>query len=212
MAKYYAVRKGVKPGVYTSWDSCKEQVSGFPGAEYKSFTSELDAKNYIKGENAPKETLNIPPIPANGCLAFVDGSYSNTKNLYSYGIELHIDGDVRCYSKCDNKAHVVEMNNVAGELSGAMRACLLALEFGKTEIVIVHDYEGISKWVDEKNPWKANLQATREYKEFIEKMRKKLKITFVWTRGHIGVEGNEVADKLAKSAIENEYFAEYCNR
>ena len=102
------------------------------------------------------------------------------------------------------------MNNVAGELSGAMRACSLAKAFGKKEIIIVHDYEGIAKWVDEKNPWKANLRATQEYKAYIAKMRESLKITFVWTKGHAGVEGNELVDKLAKKAIANEFFTEVC--
>ena len=36
-AKFYAVRKGKKPGIYMSWDICKQQTDGFPGAEFKSF-------------------------------------------------------------------------------------------------------------------------------------------------------------------------------
>ena len=31
---YYAVQKGHHPGVYTTWDECKQQVSGFSGAVY----------------------------------------------------------------------------------------------------------------------------------------------------------------------------------
>ena len=31
---------GRETGVYNSWESCKEQVSGYPGAVYKSFASE----------------------------------------------------------------------------------------------------------------------------------------------------------------------------
>jgi ribonuclease HI len=85
-------------------------------------------------------------------------------------------------------------------------------KFGKKQIIIVHDYEGTAKWVQEVNPWKSNKQGTQEYQEFIKKIRKKLKITFVWTRGHIGVEGNEIADKLAKEAIEKEYFKEYSEK
>ena len=208
MAKFYAVRKGVNPGVYKTWDECKAQVSGFPGAEYKSFPNEKDARAYLSGEDVKKHKFVMPTIPTNGCLAFVDGSYDKNKNIYSYGIALYIDGEVRTYCKAGNIDYVAAMNNVAGELSGAMRACSLAKEFGKQEIIIVHDYEGIAKWVDETNPWKANLRATQEYKAFIEKMRKHLKITFVWTKGHAGVEGNELVDKLAKTAIANEFFTE----
>ena len=35
--KFYAVRKGKKTGIYTTWDECKEQVDGYPKAEYKGF-------------------------------------------------------------------------------------------------------------------------------------------------------------------------------
>ena len=48
--KYYGVKKGLVPGVYTSWDECKAQVDGFSGAEYKSFRSEEEAKAYISPE------------------------------------------------------------------------------------------------------------------------------------------------------------------
>ena len=35
--KYYVVKKGRKPGIYTNWETCKRMVDGFPGAVYKSF-------------------------------------------------------------------------------------------------------------------------------------------------------------------------------
>ena len=41
--KRYVVRKGKKPGVYTSWKQCQAQVRGFPAARFKSFTSKEDA-------------------------------------------------------------------------------------------------------------------------------------------------------------------------
>lgn len=34
---------GAKPGVYTSWDECKEQIQGYPAAKYKSFESMAEA-------------------------------------------------------------------------------------------------------------------------------------------------------------------------
>ena len=33
--KFYAVKKGKVPGIYTSWDACKSMVHGFPGAAIK---------------------------------------------------------------------------------------------------------------------------------------------------------------------------------
>ena len=46
-AKYYAVKVGFKPGIYTTWSECSCQVNGFPGAEYKSFTTREEAEAYL---------------------------------------------------------------------------------------------------------------------------------------------------------------------
>lgn len=51
--KYYVVWKGVKPGIYTSWDDCKAQVTGFEGARYKSFESAEEANQAWKTGSAP---------------------------------------------------------------------------------------------------------------------------------------------------------------
>ena len=44
--KVYAVKKGKQTGLFYSWNECKESVSGYPGAEYKGFETEEEAKNY----------------------------------------------------------------------------------------------------------------------------------------------------------------------
>uniref|UniRef100_A0A671X5G9 Ribonuclease H1 n=1 Tax=Sparus aurata TaxID=8175 RepID=A0A671X5G9_SPAAU len=46
---FYAVKKGFKPGVYTSWDECKSQVDKFPSASFKKFASEKDAWAFFRG-------------------------------------------------------------------------------------------------------------------------------------------------------------------
>ena len=42
--KYYVVWQGKKPGIYTDWDECKEQVVGVQGAQYKGFDSMAEAE------------------------------------------------------------------------------------------------------------------------------------------------------------------------
>ena len=69
MAKFYAVKEGRKPGIYHTWDECKEQVNGYSGAVYKSFTNEEEAKAFIKKEER-KVSDDL------GLLAYVDGSYN----------------------------------------------------------------------------------------------------------------------------------------
>lgn len=35
--KYYVVWQGKTPGIYQSWEECKNQITGFPSAKYKAF-------------------------------------------------------------------------------------------------------------------------------------------------------------------------------
>jgi ribonuclease HI len=43
--KFYVVWKGFKPGIYQSWVDCKEQIEGYKGARYKSYTTMTVARN-----------------------------------------------------------------------------------------------------------------------------------------------------------------------
>ena len=45
---YYAVKKGIEPGVYLSWEECNKQIDGFSGAEYKKFKTEDEARKVIE--------------------------------------------------------------------------------------------------------------------------------------------------------------------
>ncbi len=64
--KYYVVWVGAHPGVYDSWDECKEQITAFPGAKYKSFLSNTEAtlayrngpSQYLGSKSKRKNTLS----------------------------------------------------------------------------------------------------------------------------------------------------------
>ncbi|WP_288955476.1 ribonuclease H family protein [uncultured Polaribacter sp.] len=62
--KFYVVWKGRTTGVFSSWKVCKQQIDGFEGAQYKSFTNLNEAKvasskkyEDYKGKNTKKPTL-----------------------------------------------------------------------------------------------------------------------------------------------------------
>lgn len=52
LQKYYAVRRGKKPGIYLTWADCKAQVDGFTGARYKSFPDKAQAQAFIDGKDS----------------------------------------------------------------------------------------------------------------------------------------------------------------
>ena len=46
--KYYVVWNGRQIGIYSNWDSCKLQIEGFKGAQYKSFPDRASAEQAFK--------------------------------------------------------------------------------------------------------------------------------------------------------------------
>jgi viroplasmin and RNaseH domain-containing protein len=44
MEKYYAVKEGIKPGIYLTWKECSENVNGYSMAKYKKFESKEEAE------------------------------------------------------------------------------------------------------------------------------------------------------------------------
>lgn len=48
--KFYVVWYGHKPGVYASWDECRQQTVGFKGAKYKAYPTAAEASQaFIAG-------------------------------------------------------------------------------------------------------------------------------------------------------------------
>ena len=66
--------------------------------------------------------------------------------------------------------------------------------------VVVHT--GIAKWAT--GEWKANLDATINYKTYMEHAMNDLLINFTKVKGHSGDVLNDKADLLAKEAAEIE--------
>lgn len=216
MKKYYAVKNGRVPGVYLTWDECREQVSGYSGAVYKSFPSKKEAKNFVLGIQPPKThganadgkktpdannrknqlaTADFPDKPT----AYVDGSYNAKTGEFSCGAVLLVDGKIRKFSQKFADEQLAAMHNVAGELKGAELAMNYCLENGISELDLYHDYEGIAAWAEGR--WKTNKDGTREYKAFYDGIKQYLRVRFVKVKGHSGDKYNDMADELAKSAL-----------
>lgn len=49
---YYAVRTGRQTGVFQTWEECERYVKGFPGARYKKFSTQDEAKSFVVGSDS----------------------------------------------------------------------------------------------------------------------------------------------------------------
>lgn len=193
--KFYAVRKGKKTGIFNTWDECKEQVNGYSGAEYKSFTLKEEAEEYI-GLNKSIDKVNYD----NRVEAYVDGSYEHSIREYGSGVVILKNNNVeKTYSTKGKKESLVSMRNVAGEIEAAKIAMNYCLDNNIENLILYFDYEGIEKWCT--GVWKTNKEGTIEYKKFYDSIKSKLNVEFVKVKAHSGDKYNEEADKLAKAAI-----------
>lgn len=205
--KFYAVKIGKKTGIYKNWQDCKEQVTGFSGAIYKSFENFEDAKNYLnlnekdKEETDEKEEkeINFENIKDDEILSYVDGSYKKDTFEYGYGVVLILKDEViEIFGKGENP-EVAKSRNVTGELFGAVRAVSEGIKRKKKKITIFYDYQGISSWAN--GEWKCNLPLTLGYKEKISEFRKEIEINFVKVKAHSNNKYNDLADHLAKKSL-----------
>ena len=52
-SKFYAVKKGLRPGIYHTWAECQEQTHGVSGAAFKSFSTQQAADQYLEAGTVP---------------------------------------------------------------------------------------------------------------------------------------------------------------
>lgn len=191
--KYYVVKKGLVPGIYTSWAECERNVKGFPGAVFKGFATKEEAKAFMGGGAKGGTAKSAEAV------AYVDGSYNAATKEYACGVVIFYDGKEEHISRSFSDAGRAAMRNVAGEIEGAMCAMEFCLEHGMKSLDIYYDYEGIEKWCT--GEWKANKEGTKAYRSFYEEAGRRVKIRFIKVKGHSGNKYNDLADALAKAAI-----------
>ena len=188
--KFYAVKKGIQTGIFTSWEQCRASVHGYSGAVYKSFPSRQET---LKGrEEKPEET-------ALGTAIYVDGSFCSESGEFSYGMVVLTENGEETFCRKFQDSGLAAMRNVAGEIKGAQAAMQYAMDHQLPEITIYHDYEGIARWC--LGDWKANKEGTKAYRDFYEKAKEQVRIHFKKGTGHSGDHYNDMADQLAKQAL-----------
>lgn len=190
--KYYAVKKGKNPGIYESWDETKENVIGFEGAVYKSFSNKDDAEAFL---NDLKPSSELPQTNS----AYVDGSYDPATGNYSFGAVLFIDGKEIRFNKKYDADEFSTYRNVAGEIKGAGFVINYCINHNIKNLDLYYDYEGIHSWYS--GLWKAKTKISEAYVKFASSARNKINVNFIKVKSHTNVKYNEIVDQLAKEAL-----------
>ena len=160
--KFYVVWKGVRPGVYSSWDECKAQVSGFEHARYKSFETQEEAdaafndnpwKHIGKTEAKTRKTTPSKEKYLTESIA-VDAACSGNPGLMEYRGVFVADGA--------EIFHVGPLNdgtNNIGEFLAIVHALAL-LKRKNSKLPIYSDSVNAMKWVVRKK-CNTKLEKTR---------------------------------------------------
>lgn len=193
MAKYYAVLSGRQTGIFTDWATTEQQVKGFPGALFKSFTSRAAAERFISSSTSIRcdESAMVVPL-IDRTIIYTDGSF--VKDSCGYGIVMITPNNekIRAYGQVPLKAS----NNVA-----ELYAIYVALSLVKGDVIIYSDSQYaidclttyIHDWM--MNGWKGI--ANRELLESTYEKMKDRDVLFSHVNSHCGILLNEEADKLA---------------
>lgn len=133
-------------------------------------------------------------------LVYVDGTFYNGR--YGGGYVVIQDNPYKIvYQDCGigiQDEELISMRNISGEMSAAMHATNWLYK-NNHKGIIIHDYIGLSKWVT--GEWKTNKKYTKMYAECMRQFYPNI-ITFQWVKGHSKVEGNDIADRLARQAVQ----------
>ncbi len=155
--KFYVVWKGVKPGVYDSWDECKSQVFGFENALYKSFPTleeaekafsvnpwkSLNSRQRKKLGSGAASKFSVDTKISSGSIA-VDAACSGNPGMMEYRGVFVADG-VELF----HVGPMAEGTNNIGEFLAIVHALAL-LKKKNSVIPIYSDSVNAMKWVANK--------------------------------------------------------------
>ncbi len=224
--KFYVVWKGRTPGIFTTWNECKAQVDGFAGAKYKSFPTQAEAEAAysgkpsavpVKPKGATKQAkpnaltqAQIDDMPYQVKI-FTDGASEPNPGESGTGIAVYRDNkiDTLWYGLYQ----AMGTNNTA-ELKGLHHALIMAKEVlaqGNTVAIYCdskYSIDCITKWAKgwQKKGWTKsggeikNLDIIQPAFELYQQIEADIKIHHV--NGHVGIEGNELADRMSIVAID----------
>lgn len=198
---FYAVKEGNKVGIFRTWDECQEAIKGVSDYD-KTFKIKEEDKAYMNDENLVLTRDVTSRLNAGEVVAFVNGSFNQSKRIYSYGVciltpQTQITKPVELCEKGSDEKYV-DLGSVAGKILGVHNAVDWAWKNDFSTISIFYDYDGIGKWVNEE--WRAKNELSKFYKSYIEEKRELLQINFIKVSGSNN-KYNDRASVLAKAAI-----------
>jgi ribonuclease HI len=92
--KFYAVLKGHKVGIFTTWAACQAATKGYSGAAFKSFTTKEEADVYLGNTSTSPETLPGTSAPKSSQATTATSTPEGLTVVlgYQFPIQIYTDG------------------------------------------------------------------------------------------------------------------------
>lgn len=177
--KFYTVWKGKRPGVYATWEDCKAVITGYTGAQYKSFSTFEEAKkaynsNYEEYKGKKNSTPSLTPEQLikigqpNYHSISVDAASSGNPGIMEYqGV------DTKSGKKLFRQGPFGDGTNNIGEFLAIVHG-LAFLKQHKSDRIIYTDSRTAMSWVRKKN-CNTKLVESPKNKELFDLIRRALK-------------------------------------
>lgn len=232
--KYYVVWQGRETGIFTSWDVCKKHIYQFAGAKYKSFKTRPEAEAAFRGgsqaaakvaRTAPKKSSikgpktysaqDVADLAAQTKI-FTDGGCEPNPGKAASGMAVYRDGKIAELWFGLFNPHGT--NNTA-ELNALHQALLMAeKEIKQNNSVAIfcdskYSIQCVTQWAIswQKKGWRKpggeikNLDLIQPMFALYTKIKDSVQVLHV--NGHVGVEGNELADRMSIHGIDTKESA-----
>jgi len=197
--KYYAVKKGFNIGIYETWVECQENINGYPGAIYQSFFSKEDAETFLQTSTQTNQEEVRRIYTEEDAVAYIYGAFNEDTSEYAYGAVIFYNGGEERFAEKFSDEEMAKMKNVAGEIEGAKRVMLFALQNNIKSIELFYVEDGIANWCI--GSWSAKKSGTQEYKKFYNSVKDKVSVKFVKVKSQAADTYSEVAHSLAKATL-----------
>ena len=203
---YYAVVRGEKPGLYTTWPAAEQHVVNFNNAKYKGFYTLEDALDYLAENNVrvpEHDSYVAKETPKDTVLIYTDGSAIGNPGPGGYGVVLTFGGHRKELSQGykETTTNRMELAACIAGLTALKKPGTVIIYSDSKYMVDGMELGWAKRW--QMNGWKkSNAQIVENVDLWRELLAAadKHNVEFVWVKGHAGKKENERCDQLANEA------------
>lgn len=222
--KYYVVWVGRETGVFTNWDYTKSLIDKYPKARYKSFKTQTEAESAFSNGASPSNTVKViqketqsktadfQPYVKTDITIYCDGGCDPNPGKAASGVAVY---SKEVLTELWYGLYNPQGTNNSAELNALNQSLLIArkeLLAGKSASILCDSQYSINCVTNWAYSWKQrgwkrkvagdikNLEIIQQAHALYDELKDKLIVSHV--KAHIGIEGNELADRMSIYGID----------